>query len=187
MDRTYLYVPPEESAAVRIAGAQWDERLKCWYLDPGAELSRFARWLGVDPGAAELSIISDEACVAVATVPCSQCRKPIEVICIHCKSGTAFGEPLTQFTVLDVLTMDDSLARQLAPWPEYRPVAASYGNGPRYANHCLHCGAEQDDRDLHGEPGDPFFDIAHAVRDSLRLIPLAGRVRLSGDEHFTIE
>lgn len=187
MERTYLYVPPEESAAVRSAGAHWDERLKCWYLDPGADLARFAPWLGTDLQPADPSIVSDEACVAATTVPCGQCREPIEVICIHCRSGTASGEPLTQFTVVDVLAMDDALARQLTPWPGFRPIAASDRHGSRYANHCLHCGAEQDDRDLHEEPGDPFFDIPRAAPGSLRLIPLIGRVRLSGDEHFTVE
>jgi hypothetical protein len=187
MDRTYLYVPPEESAAVRSAGAHWDEHLKCWYLDPGADLNRFARWLGTDAGTAELTIISDEACVAATTVECCQCRRPVEVICIHCKSGTACGEPLTQFTVVDILAVDDALGRQLAPWPGFRQIAASDPYAPRYANHCLHCGAEQDDRELHAEPGDPFFDIPHAAPGSLRLIPLVGTVRLSGDEHFTIE
>jgi hypothetical protein len=187
VDRTYLYVPPEESAAVRSAGAHWDERLKCWYLDPGADLVEFARWLGSDSGPPDLTIISDEAYVAATTVPCSQCRESIEVICIHCKSGTASREPLTQFTVVDVLAVDDALARQLAPWPGFRPIVASGRDGPRYANHCLHCGVEQDDNDLHSEPGAPFFDIPHAAHGSIRLIPLAGRVRLSGDEHFTIE
>ena len=133
------------------------------------------------------ALVSDEACVVAAAVPRSQCRKPIEVICIHCNSGTASGEPLTRFTVVDVLAVDDALARQLTPWPGFRQIVTSEQNGPRYANHCPHCGAEQDDADLHSEPGDPFFDIPHAMDGSLRLIPLAGRVRLRGDEHFTIE
>jgi hypothetical protein len=34
---------------------------------------------------------------------------------------------------------------------------------------------------------DPFFDIPHAAPGSLRIIPLTGRVRLSGDEHFVVE
>lgn len=48
MDRTYLYVPPEENAAVEAAGAHWDERLKCWYLAPGDDPAGFGRWLGAD-------------------------------------------------------------------------------------------------------------------------------------------
>lgn len=187
MVRTYLYVPPEENAAVRSAGGHWDERLKCWYLEPDDDPAAFARWLGADPQPAEFSIISDEACVAATTLPCSQCHQPIEAICIYCENGTACGEPLTQFTVTDVLAMSDALARQLAPWPGFRPIAAPDRDGPRYANHCLHCGAEQDDRDLHTEPDAPFFDIPRAAPGSIRLIPLVGEVRLTGDEHFTVE
>lgn len=187
VDRTYLYVPPEESAAVRSAGGHWDEQRKCWYLEAGEDAARFIRWLGRDREPAELGIISHEACVVATTVPCCECREPVEVICIHCATGTADGEPLTQFTVADVFAMDESLARQLTPWPGFRRIAASDPDGPRYANHCLRCGVEQDDRDLHEEPGAPFFDIPHAAPGSLRLTSLAGEVRLSGDEHFTIE
>lgn len=188
MDRAYLYVPPEEYAAVRAAGAHWDERVKCWYIAPGDDPDRFARWLeDSDDDPRELSIVSDRAYVAAATVPCCNCRQQIEVICIYCEAGIASGEPLTQFTVADVLALDEALARQLAPWPNFRQVAAPDSDGPRFANHCPHCGAEQDDRDLHGEPGEPFFDISAAAPGVIRLIPLSGEIRLSGDEHFTVE
>ncbi|MGH8295428.1 MAG: DUF5710 domain-containing protein [Steroidobacteraceae bacterium] len=186
MDRTYLYVPPEESAAVRSAGARWDGDIKCWYIEPGDDPARFARWLGTDQGV-EPTIVSDQAYVAVATVPCCSCDRPIEVICIYCETGSASGEPLTQFTVVDVLAMDEALARQLAPWPGFRPIRDPGLDSPRYANHCPHCGAEQDDRDLHTEPGEPFFDIPHGDLSAVRLTPLTGRVRMSGDEHFSIQ
>ncbi|HXR89446.1 MAG TPA: hypothetical protein VN750_04105 [Steroidobacteraceae bacterium] len=39
----------------------------------------------------------------------------------------------------------------------------------------------------HTEPGDLFFDIPHSAPDVIRLTPIAGEVRLSGDEHFLIE
>lgn len=185
--RTYLYVPPEESAAVRSAGGHWDEQLKCWYFAPDDDAARFARWLGAGPEPTGLAINSAAACVAATTVPCCQCGEPVEVICIHCATGTAFGEPLTQFTVSDVFAMDEALERQLTPWPGFRKMADAGFDGPRYANHCLRCGVEQDDTDLHAEPGAPFFDIPHAAPGSIRLTPLAGEVRLSGDEHFTIE
>jgi len=45
----------------------------------------------------------------------------------------------------------------------------------------------QDDNDLHTEPGEPFFDIPHTDPAVIGLIPLMGRVRLSGDEQFTVE
>lgn len=88
---------------------------------------------------------------------------------------------------MDVLAIDEALARQLASWPGFRRIAAPGPDGTRFANHCPHCGAEQDDRNLHTEPDDPFFDIPHAAPGSIRLTPLAGQVRLSGDEHFRIE
>jgi hypothetical protein len=39
---------------------------------------------------------------------------------------------------------------------------------------------------LHSEPGDPFFDIPNAKPGTIRLTPLQGEVRLSGDERFEI-
>lgn len=186
MDRTYLYVPPEERDAVRSAGAHWDDRLKCWYIAPGDDPARFARWLGTDHDF-ELSIISDQAQVAAATVPCCSCRRPIEVICIYCETGTVSGESLNQFTVTDILAVDEPLAKQLSSWPTFRPIDHPGPDGARLANHCPHCGTEQDDRDLHTEPGHPFFDIPHSLPGTVRLTPLAGEIRLSGDEHFMIE
>lgn len=185
MDRTYLFVPPEDKAEAQAAGAQWDERLKCWYVETAEDPARFARWLGDRDES--LTITSDHAFVAATTVACSGCGRPIEVICIHCESGSVSDEPLNRFTVADVLAVDESLARQLAAWPGFRPIAGAGPDGSRFANHCPHCAAEQDDRDLHGEPGDPFFDIPQAAPGSIRLSPLTGRVRLRGDEHFVIE
>ncbi len=49
--------------------------------------------------------------------------------------GTAAGEPLSQFTVADVLAVDDALARQLASWPGFRPIADPDPDGTRFANH----------------------------------------------------
>lgn len=187
MDRTYLFVPPEEKAEVQAAGAHWDERVKCWYIGTDDDPARFARWLDARDDENAFTIISDRAFVASATVPCSRCGQPTEVICIYCETGTAAGEPLTQFTVADVLAADEALGRQLAPWPGFRPVENPNRDGPRFANHCSHCGAEQDDRDLHTEPGEPFFDIPRAAPGAVRLSPLAGQVRLTGDEHFMIE
>jgi hypothetical protein len=40
---------------------------------------------------------------------------------------------------------------------------------------------------LHSEPGDPFFNIPRAAPGSIKLTPLVGRIRLSGDEHFEID
>jgi hypothetical protein len=110
----------------------------------------------------------------------------IEVICIHCESGTASGDPLTQFTVSDVWAMDEALARQLSPWPDFRQVDHPDSQAVYFANHCRRCGALQEDLYLHSEPDEPFFNIPRATPGSIKLTPLVGRIQLSGNEHFEI-
>jgi hypothetical protein len=187
MDRTYLFVPPEEKAEVQSLGAQWDAVSKCWYIGSDETAAKFSKWLPSPEDDKEFDIVSSQAYVAAATMLCRQCRASIEVICIHCESGTAAGEPLTRFTVSDVWSMDEDLARQLQPWPNYRPMKGIDGEAGEFANHCPRCGTPQEDMYLHAEPDTPFFDIPHAAPGSIKLTPLAGTIQLSGNEHFTVE
>jgi hypothetical protein len=185
MDRTYLFVPPEEKAEVESLGAQWDTALKCWYIGPTDPPAKFSRWLPPFEDDAELSIVSSDAFVAATTIPCHRCHTNIEVICIHCAIGTVSDELLTRFTVSDVWAMDEELTQQLKPWPTFRRIQTRTGELGSFANHCPHCDAVQDDLDLHSEPDSPFFEIAYDA--SIELIPLTGTIRLAGDEHFTVE
>lgn len=190
MDRTYLFVPPEEKADVASLGAQWDTVSKRWYIDPAEQPAKFSRWLPPfeeDEEDEEFRIVSSEAFVAAAKIPCRQCRTNIEIICIHCGSGAVSDEPLTQFTVSDIWAMDEALIRQLEPWPNFRRIRTRNSETGSFANHCPHCSAVQQDLYLHTEPDDPFFDIPHAPAGSIELTPLRGTIRLGGDEHFTIE
>jgi hypothetical protein len=41
--------------------------------------------------------------------------------------------------------------------------------------------------DLHSEPDHVFFDIVHAQDSAITLVPLAQTIRLSGNEHFSID
>jgi hypothetical protein len=131
------------------------------------------------------TLVSDQAFVAATAVPCQQCNSNTEVICIFCERGTASGESLTHFTISYVWAIDEELARQLRPWPNFRQVDGS--GGESFANHCAHCGSPQDDLYLHTEPGDAFFDIPMALSGSITMTPLVGIIRLSGNEHFQIE
>jgi hypothetical protein len=186
MDRTYLFVPPEEYAELRSLGGSWDDLSKRWYIGPEDTEEKFSRWLPSAEDDEELGIISSEAYVAAATVTCWQCQAAIEVICIYCESGVSLDEPLTQFTISGIWAMDEELARQLGPWPTFRKdVHAEHGAG-NFSNHCSHCGAPQDELELHDEPDSPFFDIPGATPGSVRLTPLVGTVRLSGDERFVV-
>jgi hypothetical protein len=97
------------------------------------------------------------------------------------------GEPLDRFTVSDVWAINDSLARQLGRWPNYRKVIVQNAEVSYFANHCPNCGAPQDDMYLHSEPDELFFDIPSAPPGSIELTPLAGSIQLSGDEHFQVD
>lgn len=135
----------------------------------------------------EFTITSSHAYVAAAVVACGMCHAKTEVICIHCETGTACGEPLTKFTLSDVSAIDAALARQLKSWPTFKRVAGPGEQGSDYANHCQHCGAVLDDLLLHSEPDEPFFDIPSAQPGLIKLTPLVGMIRLSGDEHFGLD
>jgi hypothetical protein len=187
MDRTYLFVPPEEKAEVQALGARWDAATKRWYISADDPPTKFSRWLPSPNDDEELSITSNEAYVAATQIACQQCRADIEVICIHCASGTSEDEPLTQFTISDVYAVDDSLADQLRRWPTFRRISRPSGELGNFANHCPSCATPQDDLYLHTEPDDPFFDIPHSPPGSIKLIPLTGTIRLGGAEHFTVD
>ena len=122
-------------------------------------------------------IESGEAFVASAGSACRQCERPIEVICLYCRSGRLNGEPLESFRVQCLWAMDDALSRQLQRWPTYHWNARE----GRFLNHCHHCGAGQDEELLHEEPGQPFHELARDVSQDVTLRALLGRVRLSGD------
>ncbi|MGH8143893.1 MAG: hypothetical protein ACREU2_15410 [Steroidobacteraceae bacterium] len=136
---------------------------------------------------AEFTIRSDAACVAEVTITCSRCQRPFEAICIHCRSGTVFDEPLREFTVSNIHRLDPAMAEQLRAWPNFRPLEFPQGERGDFANHCPSCGSPCEDTSLHDEPGDPFFDIPHAPPGTIRFTALADTVQLSGDEHYDID
>jgi hypothetical protein len=186
--RTYLFVPPEEKTEVESLGASWDVDAKCWYIAGSDAPGKFTRWLGeaAEPDEANAegyAVVSHEACVVTATVPCEHCGADIEVICIHCFGGTVMEEPLAQFTVSDIREMDEALADQLALWPYFRKAPDA-----GFANYCTRCGEPQDDMLLHSEPEQPFFDVAAAITSGeVICTPLLGTIHLNGDEHFVID
>lgn len=188
MDRIYLYVPPEEYAEVKASGACWDNDSKRWYIAGDTAPAAFSRWVGDEKGEAQFSITSDEAFVASAQVSCLKCHEPIEVICIHCKSGvdSEVGVAMTQFTLSNIWEMDSALAKQLERWPYFRRGMGAESEEENFVNHCPNCGAMQDDYLLHSEPGDVFFGLAHGTPGSVEFTPLAGRIQVNGDYGFEV-
>jgi hypothetical protein len=187
VQRTYLFVPPEEKSEVQALGACWDADSKRWYIESNEAQVPFARWLPEAQDDEEFIITSSDAYVAAATVACLSCQSPMEVICIYCESGTVFGDPLLRFTVSNVWAMDDALERQLGLWPHFHKAGGVDADADSWANYCPHCGALQEDMVLHSEPGEPFFNIPRAEPGAIRLNALTGTIRLSGDEHFEVE
>lgn len=184
MERVHLFVPFEERDLVRALGAHWDTSAKHWYLDPGQDPAPFRRWLGDGDEDEGYSIESEQAYVAAARTRCWKCRAVIEVICIYCESGLIGGELYREFSVGHVTAVDEALRRQLARWPFFR-VGFDRSEGHRcFANHCPRCRSLQGDYFLHCEPGGAFFSLRGAPPGTVLFSPLAGRVRLSGDEGF---
>lgn len=185
-DRLYLYVPPEEKAEVEGLGGLWDAEAMCWYILSGNDATRFSKWLPDAPFDGEFTISSQQAYVAAASVPCPACGVTVEVICVYCESGTVLGEPLSQFTVSHIRAVDEALAQELSRWPTFREGFSEMEQDRVFANHCPRCGAMLEEMDLHSEPEQPFFSVAHAAPGAIRLTPVVGEVHLSGDESFEI-
>ncbi len=187
VSRTYLYVPPEEYAEAEAHGALWDGDSKRWYCENTTALGQ-----GVDrpPGdprdGTELSIVSDQACVASAWVACTSCGKLIELICLYCETGSADGEALEQFTVTAIWDIDPALSSHLERWPGFRMGFNPISQVECFCNHCRHCGAVQDEVLLHGEPDGAFFSWLDVPLDKIGFTPLPGEVRLNGDYHFEV-
>jgi hypothetical protein len=179
MQRIYLHVPPEEYAEVKALGAHWDDASKSWYIVAGLAPATFTRWLDEGDPEGEFNIASDEALVAQVKILCTTCGAHIEVICIFCQSGvdTQMDDPMSEFTVSNIWSMDNALANQIKRWPGYRRVTGE----EYFANHCRHCGSAQEEYLLHSEPGDVFFGIAPDRAGSIEFTPLQGRVQMSGD------
>jgi hypothetical protein len=186
MTRIDLYVSPEEYAAVEALGARWDDQLKCWYIERASQEEHFARWLADAPNVpnappdAVLNICSNRAFIASARTRCYACGRGTEVVCLYCRSGTAWAQPLERFTVQDIRAVDAALARQLERWPRFHADAHLGG----YVNHCTHCGTALPDAQLHSEPDHPFHEVSayDGVRNGpVVLTALPGAVRVSGD------
>jgi len=137
MNRTYLFVPPEERSEVEALGAAWDSDLKCWYVD-GEPSSSLARWSSTSEDE-EFSILSNDAYVARTGITCPHCGQETEVICIHCVSGTASEQSLEQFTVFDIRAVNETLLQELKSWPGFHRTVEG-GVVGAFANHCSRCG-----------------------------------------------
>lgn len=185
-DRIYLCVLPQDRAVAEAAGALWDDVSKCLYITPDMPQETFANWVVECEATDEFAIASPEAYVAAANTACCRCRSQIEIICIYCEYGADLDQPLTNFTVSNISSVDEALSEQLARWPNFRKDQSVFGHSFCFANHCPSCHAVQQEMRLHDEPDAPFFATPQGPPEAVRLTPLNGLVRLTGDCHFAI-
>ncbi len=187
-NKTYLYVPFEENAQVKALGGRWDLERKCWYIEDRQDPVRFRRWLHGRGESTVLdesySIVSDRAYIASATTRCWRCGVSIGVVCIYCAAGIVDGDCYEDFSVSNITAVDESLQRQLERWPFFRFGYSKVFGGRALANHCPHCRRLQADYYLHCEPEGAFFTVMGAPAGAIELQPLAGRVRMDGDQGF---
>jgi hypothetical protein len=181
--RVYLYVPFEDAATVKLAGALWDSDSKRWYVEAGQEQGPLRRWIYRE-AAEGYAISSQEAYVLVANVACWRCRTAMPAVCTYCESGEICGVPYRQFSVSNVTALDASLRHQLTSWPHFRVGYNRAARREYFANHCPRCNALQDDYFLHCEPSGAFFAVNAVPNRIVQRIPLRGRIELDGDEGF---
>lgn len=129
------------------------------------------------------SIISDQAFLVAARTRCWKCRAAIRVVCLYCETGRIEGEAYEEFTVSNITAIDEALRRQLGTFPDFRFGRSATGE-QCLLNHCPRCRASQADYYLHCEPSGRFFSLRDAPAGTLEITPLAGTVRLTGDEGF---
>lgn len=182
MSRHYLYVPFQDKSEVERLGALWDRATLRWYLTARHNPDDFRRWLSPDNGRVADSprhpIESGHSYIAHTQSPCQHCGVSIPVICVFCEAGNYQGEPLKDFSVINITAMDHVLEGQLSPWPFFRR------SGGVYRNHCPRCLSPQEDLDLHCEPDGVFFHMSAHARRRMSMTRLQGVVRLNGDETF---
>ena len=162
---------------MRLTAARSDLHI----IHPSEDLAQVAAGGDTD-GRFEIS--STEAYVAATQALCWCCDANMEVICSYCATGIDLDQELTHFTISNIWSMDEALARQLAHWPNFKKGIGPVHGAPYFANHCPHCGALQEDSLLHDVPGDLFFPNPQSPPSACRLTPLAGPIRVSGACHF---
>lgn len=134
VDRVYLDVPFEEKDEVKALGARWDRDGRSWYVPPGIEVERFARWLAVRP---------EEKAPLLAVVGLSQacwkCGEPTMAV-IACREGgqLVFAHPGVLQVIAGQLPAEDLEKVGAGP---LRPRFSRTMGRSSWSNGCVACGA----------------------------------------------
>ncbi len=120
-----------------------------------------------------MNIRSSVYAIANTCAVCSQCGAWTHVVAIvvppehEVLVETAWERSALSAALFYVEDLSESVqatVRELAPW--YRLAPSEARAAPYWINHCEHCGAAQDDHDLHCEPGGAFMPAGALRTDS---------------------
>src|SRR5882762_3878013 len=155
-ERLYLEVPEADEAEAQALGARRDEKSGRWYIGFGRSEEDFSRWLPEESQTQEDEEFTITSEEAYVAAATAPCQNCRAPIEVIC----IYCEGGT--------VMGEALS-------EFT-VSSIRGMD----------GALQEDLYLHSEPDQPFFCIPRAEPGAVRLTPLEGRVKLSGDESFEL-
>ena len=120
-----------------------------------------------------MNIRSPVYAIASTSAVCAPCGAWTHVVAIIVPAGhevlvdTAWDRSslaAALFYIEDLSESVQATVRELTSW--YRLAPSEARGAPYWMNHCEHCGAAQDDHDLHCEPGGAFMPSASLVGDS---------------------
>jgi len=138
VQRTYLFVPPEEESRSRLWRVLDADSKRG--TSTRASLPLNTEWLPATEHEEEFTITSTERYVAAATTACSDAFWSSRSSASHCESGTVCGEPLDRFYRLGCWAINDSSRGSLADGLITRKVITQNAADATSRITCPNCG-----------------------------------------------
>jgi hypothetical protein len=184
MSRLNIHVPYDQRQEAKALGARWDAEASTWFIPPGVDRTKFAKWIGAPLPVAPKSTVpkltilapghgfyrADRFALVTGQAPCWKCHQSTKVTAvlvakyeerdeIDHEEFQPFDEPAL-FVSIEALDQQscDTLASK-APW-----LKAGFSGARQevyLASHCSHCQALQGAWFLQ-KPGAIFFPETRA-------------------------
>lgn len=177
MGRTYLNVPYEEKEAAKRSGAKWDGGIKKWYVPAYDKLKHYApfcRWL-LD-GRGSIVLARQRVYLMESRQECGKCGRETPVAALALGTfaeiladnagefvvDNNMADPFLEFFTLAWAQDETGIPPRLMEFMRKRyNVKNGYSKiaGECLANHCIHCGAIQENWSLFEESDSPFWPV----------------------------
>lgn len=184
-----IKVLPGSEDRPRALGALWDEKEQTWFIPDIKRPEAFKEWL--ETGTSGF-IIKTPFYIAMNTTRCCRCDTPTPVLSLasehylvpdHTAGADKTWSEVKEFTFFPFLRYvdDDFKALLRVVFPYFKSFEGQGRKEAYWANHCIHCGAVQEDDRLHTVPGVAFFPLTEAACRSISLVLIAPRFDLKID------